>query len=81
MLRVLVSDCHVFAVFLWRHDDQMLNPCAALESLRCHPDAILVGTGAKNGVVSLWDLRDRSAAANLSEHSGAVKALAFSENG
>lgn len=42
---------------------------------------MLLGLGATNGTIQIWDMKSQTVAASLEEHTGAVKALAFSENG
>lgn len=52
-------------------------------SFAVHPDGLLHGGGTVDGIVRIWDIRDKSAlAATLSTDSGAaLPALSFSENG
>lgn len=37
--------------------------------------------GASSGAVQVWDMRSQKVAVTLAEHAGAVRGLAFSENG
>lgn len=52
-------------------------------SLAVHPDGLLHGAGTVDGIVRIWDVRDKTAlAATVSNESGAsIPALSFSENG
>ncbi|CAM9175932.1 unnamed protein product [Phaeothamnion confervicola] len=54
----------------------------SLASASFHPDGLILATGAKTGIVHLWDLRQKGlCAATLEAHPAAAAALAFSENG
>jgi pre-mRNA-processing factor 19 len=47
-----------------------------------HPDAIMVGGGTDTGCLKVWDLRQKSLAVNLTDHSSkGVTSLDFSNNG
>ncbi|KAI8647221.1 WD40-repeat-containing domain protein [Parasitella parasitica] len=50
-------------------------------SIAFHPDGMLLGAGATNSVVQIWDVKSQKIAANFGGHAGKISALAFSENG
>ena len=45
-----------------------------------HPDGLILGTGTDK-LVRVWELKSQANAATLEGHTGAVRSLAFSENG
>ncbi|DAZ97302.1 TPA: hypothetical protein N0F65_009835 [Lagenidium giganteum] len=49
--------------------------------IQFHPDGGIFGTGSKNKVVQMWDVRTLANVVTFDGHTGAVEALAFSENG
>jgi len=53
-----------------------------LECIRFHPDGLLVGTGTSDGIIRLWDVKDKGKnAANFTGHKSKITSIAFSENG
>jgi pre-mRNA-processing factor 19 len=55
---------------------------SALECIRIHSDGLLVGTGTSDGIIRLWDVKDKGKnVANFSGHRGKITSIAFSENG
>jgi pre-mRNA-processing factor 19 len=62
---------------------QVKHPkAAALECIRFHPDGLLVGTGTSDGIIRLWDVKDKGKnAANFTGHKAKITSVAFSENG
>ena len=54
----------------------------AFDCIRFHPDGLLVGTGTADGVVRLWDVKDKGKnVASFTGHRGKITSVAFSENG
>uniref|UniRef100_A0A915JIC2 Pre-mRNA-processing factor 19 n=1 Tax=Romanomermis culicivorax TaxID=13658 RepID=A0A915JIC2_ROMCU len=52
-----------------------------LTSAQFHPDGLIFGVGTARGVVKIWNLNEQSPMATLEDHTGAIKSIAFSENG
>lgn len=48
---------------------------------RFHPDGMILGTGAGDGVVRIFEVRGQTKAATFEGHAGPVRSIAFSENG
>ena len=46
-----------------------------------HPDGLILGTGAADSSVKIWDVKTSKVAAKVEGHVGAVSAMSFSENG
>ncbi|CAG8523219.1 6588_t:CDS:10, partial [Ambispora gerdemannii] len=46
-----------------------------------HPDGLILGTGTKDSVVRIWDIKSQSNVASFHGHSGRITSLSFSENG
>lgn len=49
--------------------------------LQFHPDGMILGTGASNNVVRVWDMKTAGNVATFTGHTGAVSSISFSENG
>jgi pre-mRNA-processing factor 19 len=61
-----------------RHVD---NQASGYNCLNFHPDGLILGCGAEEGVVQVWDLKAQVIAAELKGHTAGVSSLMFSENG
>ena len=46
-----------------------------------HPDGLILGTGAADSSVKIWDVKTCKVAAKVEGHVGAVTSMSFSENG
>ena len=46
-----------------------------------HPDGLILGTGAADSSVKIWDVKTSKVAAKVEGHVGAVTSMSFSENG
>lgn len=46
-----------------------------------HPDGMLLGTGSRDSIVRIWDMRAQTLSAKFEGHEGAVTDVSFSENG
>lgn len=61
---------------------QVLEPDnSPLTCAMLHPDGLLLGTGADNSLVQLWDLKSQKNACTFKGHKGEITDLCFSENG
>jgi len=49
--------------------------------IRTHPDGFLCGIGTAQGVIRIWSVKEQAGVATFESHTGAIKALAFSESG
>ncbi|KAJ3085037.1 hypothetical protein HDU96_005617, partial [Phlyctochytrium bullatum] len=50
-------------------------------SVSFHPDGLLVGLGAKDSTIGIWDLKAGSKVQTFEGHQGAINSIGFSENG
>ena len=50
-------------------------------SIDFHPDGLLLGTGAVDSTLRIWDVKSGTIATQFSDFSGKVTSLSFSENG
>jgi pre-mRNA-processing factor 19 len=59
------------------NNEQFQYLCGAV-----HPDAIMLGGGTNQGVLKIWDIRQKTVAVNLTDHSKkGLTAVDFSNNG
>eukprot|EP00735_Rhodelphis_limneticus_P001471 TRINITY_DN12095_c0_g1::TRINITY_DN12095_c0_g1_i1::g.9675::m.9675 TRINITY_DN12095_c0_g1::TRINITY_DN12095_c0_g1_i1::g.9675 ORF type:complete len:520 (+),score=156.66,sp/Q9AV81/PRP19_ORYSJ/46.24/9e-150,WD40/PF00400.27/1.3e+04,WD40/PF00400.27/2.5e+02,WD40/PF00400.27/0.00052,WD40/PF00400.27/1.3,WD40/PF00400.27/1.1e-05,WD40/PF00400.27/8.2e-08,WD40/PF00400.27/81,WD40/PF00400.27/8.5e-09,Prp19/PF08606.6/3.5e-33,zf-Nse/PF11789.3/5.1e-08,eIF2A/PF08662.6/5e+02,eIF2A/PF08662.6/0.12,eIF2A/PF08662.6/23,Cep57_C len=54
---------------------------AGYTCVQFHPDGLVLATGTSDARIRLWDMQDLENAMTLEGHSGAIRALSFSENG
>jgi len=59
-----------------KEPDESPLTCAML-----HPDGLLLGTGADNSLVQVWDLKSQKNVCTFKGHKGEITDLCFSENG
>ena len=52
-----------------------------LTTIQYHPDGLILATGVSTGLIQIWDMKTQSVVTNFNEHTDAIQALAFSENG
>jgi WD40 repeat protein len=51
-----------------------------LYSIDMHPEGLIFGTGNKNGVINLWDIRNKENISKIVSFKSEVSCLAFSPN-
>lgn len=76
---------------LWAFSDITTGKCLlklgdtntehALTTAQFHPDGMILGCGASDSLIKIWDLKDRKNVAVFEGHVGQIRALKFSENG
>ncbi|PNH07333.1 U-box domain-containing protein 72 [Tetrabaena socialis] len=49
--------------------------------LQFHPDGLILGTGTEGKAIRIWEVKQQKAVAACEGHAGAIRCLAFSENG
>ncbi|KAF9926593.1 Pre-mRNA-processing factor 19 [Linnemannia zychae] len=71
-------DLETGSTLMTARSDQVSN---GYSSAAFHPDGLLFGTGTTDSAVKIWDVRTKDSVASFDGHTGAVKAVTFSENG
>ncbi|GLD94682.1 hypothetical protein PINS_up003306 [Pythium insidiosum] len=64
-----------------REDLKSANASNEALCVAFHPDGGIFGTGAKNKLVQMWDVKSMENVVTFDGHQGAVNCLTFSENG
>lgn len=54
---------------------------AGYSSISFHPDGLILGTGTKDALVHVWDVKEGRNVATFEGHTSPVESLSFSENG
>lgn len=54
---------------------------AGYSCARFHPDGMILGTGTKDSLVRIWELRNLQNVATFEGHASPIKTISFSENG
>ncbi|TMW58849.1 hypothetical protein Poli38472_006994 [Pythium oligandrum] len=74
----------LLAHYFLNGETQDLKGANASNEAHCiafHPDGGIFGTGAKNKLVQMWDIKSMTNVVTFEGHANQVNALAFSENG
>jgi len=58
-----------------------MNVDSGIKCLSFHPDGLILGTGAQDCVVQIWDIKQQKKVGSLQGHNGPVVDLSFSGNG
>lgn len=63
------------------HQTEMDAVSRGYSCINFHPDGLILGTGAVNNTIKIWDIKTQQSVKTLKEHNGKITDLSFSENG